>query len=606
MMKNLAEFLASIRERHPDERLGPEGKPDVCVSCGESLAGSELYEHYRVCPSCHFNFTIGARERIGWLVDAGSFHETHRALISIDPLSFSGQTAYRQRIYEEQRRTGLTDAIVTGTATIHGRPFVLAVIDFRFLGGSIGCVVGEKLTLALELGARKKLPVVLVVASGGTRMQEGLLSLAQVAKSAAATERLGAAHVPLIALLANPTIGAAYAGFASLSDIILAEPGAIVGYATTRAVEQSSGGHLPQGAHTAESHLEHGLIDQIVDRRHQRDFLSALLDMLASNYRLMATGVAPRATTPAPSVPAWNTVQLARHEQRPTALDYIGRMATSFIEVHGDRMQSDDPAVVCGLGQLGGETVVFLGQQRRLDGGKYRPIGPEGFRKARRAMLLAAKLRLPLISLIDAPGAATSLQAEEHGLGNAIAQCLATASSLPVPVISVVIGEGRSEAAMAFGIANRLLMMEHAILTPVSPESAASILYRDPGRAEAAASALRLTAADCANLGVVDAIIPEPVGGAHTDHDEAARELKASLLRELTQIQMEKPSSLIKSRYRKLRGMGQYSNYIGVTVAREVSELGGAVGRRASAIVSRIRRQPEIHAQNSDERLLIP
>lgn len=603
-MKNLAELLASLRERHPADRPVAD-ETGACIDCGASLTGSELYERYRVCPRCSFHYTISADERIALLVDSGSFRETQRALISIDPLSFSGQTAYRRRFFEEQRRTGLTDAIVTGTATIRGRRLVLAVIDFRFLGGSIGCVVGEKLTQALEAGARKKLPVVVVVASGGTRMQEGLLSLAQVAKTAAAAERLGAAHVPLISILTNPTIGAAYAGFASLGDIILAEPGAIVGYATTRALEQSEGGHLPSGAHTAESHVAHGLIDQIVDRMHQRDFLAALLELLASRYRLTATG-APAAPPAVQAAPAWNTVQLARHAQRPSALEYIGRMTTTFIELHGDRVLGDDPSVVCGLGQLGGETVMLLGQERHHGEAHSGMIGPEGFRKARRAMLLAAKLRLPLISLIDTSGAAVDLRAEERGLGSAMAHCMATAAGLPAPTIAAVIGEGGSEAAMAFGIANRLLMLENAIFTPVSPESAASILYRDEKRAEAAASALRLTATDCARLEIVDAVVPEPVGGAHQDHEAAARQLKSALLRELTQIQSESPRDLMKARYRKLRGMGRYSNYIGVTVVREVSEFGGAVGRRASALVSRLRRQGDLQPKSNDEKLLVP
>ena len=602
-MKNLADFLTSRHERHPEDAVEGDAS-QTCIACDAILAGSDLYSRYRVCPSCGFHYTIGARERIALLVDDGSFHETNRSLTSIDPISFSGQTSYRQRVYDEQRRTGLIDAIVTGTATIGSRALVLAVIDFRFFGGSIGCVVGEKLAQAFELGARKKLPVLVVVASGGTRMQEGLLSLAQVAKVAAAAERLGAEHAPLISLLTNPSIGAAYASFVGQSDIILAEPGAIVGYATTRAVEEASGGTLPPGAHTAESHVAHGLIDQIVDRSHQRDFLSSLLDMLASHYRLTAIGNLPALASVVAPAPPWNTVQIARHEQRPSALEYIGRMSTSFIELHGDRTYGDDDAVVCGLGQLGGETVIFLGQERRHGNHRDGAIEPEGFRKARRAMLLAAKLRLPLISLIDTPGAAMDLQAEERGLGQGIAGCLAAATALPVPSIAVVIGEGGSEAALAFSVANRLLMMENAIFAPMSPESAASILYRDADKAEIAAGALRLTAADCLALGVIDGIIPEPLGGAHRDHEEAARALKAALLRELAQIQGEQPRNLVKHRYRKLRATGEYSNYLGAAVAREVSSFGEAIHRSLGSVAGRVRRRGR--SPSGDESLLIP
>lgn len=604
-MKSLTGLLSSRREPHPDEPIDG-GDGSTCVACGADLTDSEIYERFSVCPTCRFHYTIGARERIALLTDGASFRETHRSLTSIDPLSFSGQASYRHRVYEEERRTGLIDAIITGTGTIQGRQLVLAVIDFRFFGGSIGCVVGEKLTRAFELAAHKKLPVLVVVASSGTRMQEGLLALGQVAKTAAAAVRLAAAHVPLISLLANPTIGAAYAGFANLSDVILAEPGAILGYATTRAMEEASGGPLPPEAHTAESHLAHGLIDQIIDRGHQRDFLAALLDMLATRYRLTASGEQPHAAASDSSVPPWNKVQLARHEQRPTALEYIGYMSTSFIDLHGDRQHGDDAAVVYGLGLLGSDAVVFLGQERRHEHAHGGAVRPEGFRKAHRAMQLAAKLNLPLISLIDTPGAALDLQAEEHGLGNAIAACLATAAALPAPSIAVVIGEGGSEAALAFGIANRLLMMENAIFTPVSPETAASILYRDRGRAETAAQALRLTAADCLALGIVDEIIHEPAGGAHQDHEEAARLLKSALLRELTQLQAEPAKALLKQRYRKLRGIGQYSSYLSAALAREMSGFGEAVGQLGTAIRSRLRRPGRSRKPDSDESLLVP
>jgi acyl-CoA carboxylase subunit beta len=604
-MKNLGELFSPLRERHLGEPVD-DADGDLCIACGAGLGGTEMYEHYRVCPWCGFHYTISARERVALLADAGSFHETHRSLTSIDPISFSGQASYRQRVYEEERRTGLIDAIITGSASVQGHPLVLAVIDFRFFGGSIGCVVGEKLTLAFELAARKKRPMLVVVASGGTRMQEGLLSLAQVAKSAAAAARLGPAGVPFVSLLANPTIGAAYAGFVNLSDIILAEPGAILGYATTRAVEEASGGPLPPEAHTAESHLAHGLIDQIVARIQQRDLLAVLLDMLASRYRLMAAADQQPAPPRASSPPPWNTVQLARHAARPSAREYIQRMTSNFIELHGDRQHGDDAAVVCGLGQLDGETVVLLGQERHHADARDGMIRPEGFRKACRAMQLAAKLRLPLINLVDTPGAAMDLGAEEQGLGNALAACLATAATLPVPSLAAVIGEGGSEAALAFSVANRLLMMEHAIFTPVSPEVAASILYRDRGRAETAAQALRLTAGDCLALRIADGIIPEPATGAHQDHEEAARALKAALLRELSQIQTLPPKRLVQDRYRKLRAIGQYSNYLGAALAREMSGFGEAVGQLGTAIRARLRRPSENRLPESDESLLVP
>jgi acetyl-CoA carboxylase carboxyl transferase beta subunit/acetyl-CoA carboxylase carboxyl transferase alpha subunit len=603
-MKNLTDLFWGLRDHRAEDAGIDDGRLTNCLNCGADLAGSRDYSAFGVCPACRFHYTIGAQERIDLLCDPGSFRETHRNLISIDPLSFAGQASYRHRIRDEQRRTGLEDAIVTGTASIRGEPIVIAVIDFRFLGGSVGCVVGERLTLALELAARRKEPALVIVASGGVRIQEGLLSLVQVAKMVAAAERLAAAGLPLISLLANPTIGASYAGFVGLSDFIAAEPGAIVGYATTRALEQSSGGQLPHGAHTAEFQLEHGLIDRTIDRAQQRDFLAALLSMLVSSYRLTPMRNATRMPSPSESPAAWSQVQLARHQQRPTAHEYIGRMTTMFIELKGDRIEGDDPAVVCGIAQLGGESVIFIGQERLH--GRAATIGPEGFRKARRAMLLAQKLGLPVITLIDTAGAAVDVTAEQHGLGSAMANCLATASALSVPSVGVIIGEGGSEAALSLGVVNRLLMMEHAVFTPVSPEIAASILYRDAGRAEAAATALRLTAADCVRLGIVDGVIAEPVGGAHAAHEEASRELKQVILQELTDIQRETPRSLVNQRYRKLRKFGRYSNYFGERLRQQANSLGGAVRGRASAIAGKVRRAKRREGESSDEGMLIP
>ncbi|GAI28546.1 unnamed protein product [marine sediment metagenome] len=205
---------------------------------------------------------------------------------------------------------------------------------------------------------------------------------------------------------------------------------------------------------------------------------------------------------------------------------------------------------------------------------------PEGFRKAQRAMNLAAKFMLPIITLIDTPGAYPGLEAEERGMGSAIAQCLAQMSDLPTPIISVIIGEGGSEGALAFGVADRILMLENAIFSVIPPERAAVLLYRDASRAEEVAPALRLTAEDCKELGVVDVLVPEPKGGAHVAPDEAARQLKKFLLNELVQVQGISANRLIKARYAKFRGMGRYSSRISVAISKERDQLQEYISQR--------------------------
>ena len=566
------DFFERVRRK---EEKGGLAEVENCLHCGMDLSSSELFQRYGLCPGCRFHYILPAGERIELLADEGSFKEVNRSLASLDPLSFSGEASYKKRIFDAQKRTGLPEAVVTGLCQIEGNPTVLMVLDFGFLGGSMGCVVGEKVTLAFELALKRRLPVVAVVSSGGARVQEGVLSLMQMAKTAAAAKRLHSAGLPFICLLANPTTGEVYASFANLADIIIAEPSALVGFAPLRVVEQTEGRPLPEDAHTAESHLEHGMIDCVVERTRLRGLLSILLDLLCSQYRLTLRKKEIYPSLVTRGEPAWQSVQLARHQERPTSLDYIGRITSSFVELHGDRFYGDDGAVVCGLGDIGGEAVVIVAQERGHDGDE-RNRGrayPEGFRKAQRAMKLAAKFKLPLITLIDTPGAYPGLQAEERGVGNAIAHCLALMSDLPVPIISAIIGEGGSEGALALGVADSILMLENAIFSVVPPERAAVLLYRDVTKAEEVAPALRLTAHDCRELGVVDVLVPEPKGGAHTDPDEAARQLKRCLLNELIRIQNIHPRTLVKERYEKFRHMGRYSSRLSVAISKERAQI---------------------------------
>jgi acetyl-CoA carboxylase carboxyl transferase alpha subunit/acetyl-CoA carboxylase carboxyl transferase beta subunit len=570
--------LDEIQEEAPEE--------EICLFCGADLSESDLFHRYRVCPECRFHHSLSARERIALLADTGTFREANRFLTSLDPLSFSAREPYGERILEAQRRTGLTEAVITGVCTIGGNPTAIAVLDFGFLGGNMGGVVGEKIALAFELAIKRRLPIVTVVSSGGARVQEGILSLMQMAKSAAAAKRLRAQRLPYISVLTNPTSGEVYASFANLGDLIVAEPKALVGFAPLRVVEQVSGKPLPEGSHTAEYHFDHGMIDQVVDRAKLRQLLSILLDLMGSRYRLTVARKGRRYPPPEhPSEQAWQTVQLARHRERPTALDYISRITSSFVELHGDRHFGDDKAIVCGVAELSGEAVVIIGQERSQNEGR---AYPEGFRKAQRAMRLAAKFEMPVMTLIDTPGAYAGIDAEDRGVGQAIASTLALMSDLPTPTVSVIIGQGGSEGALALGVSDRIMMMENATFSVISPEDAASIIYRDPQKAEEIATALKLTALDCKDLGVVDTVIPEPEGGAHMDPDEAARLLKGAVIRELLEIQQVPLAKLVKNRYKKYRRMGEYSSYFRAAISKEVSDLQELLQRGVSKIRRRL------------------
>lgn len=260
---------------------------------------------------------------------------------------------------------------------------------------------------------------------------------------------------------------------------------------------------------------------------------------------------------------AWGKTELARHPQRPQTLDYIDRLFTDFSEIHGDRTFGDDPAIVCGMARFHGEEVLVIGTQKGRDMKQrvYRNFGtphPEGYRKALRIMQVAEKFGRPIISLVDTDGAYPGIHAEERGQAEAIAHNLREMARLEVPIIATVIGVGGSGGALAIAVADRVLMMENSIYSVISPEGCAAIMWRDATKKELAAEAMRITATDLRELGVIDDIIPEPEGGAHRDHEAAANLLDASLQKHLSGLKKTPASDLIVSRYNKFRNMSQF------------------------------------------------
>lgn len=575
-MRNLADFLVHLFRHDGDlERIYVSAVQDRCLLCEESISESPAYLTYRVCPYCRFHYTLSARQRIELLADKGSFKESHKYLRSVDPLSFSKKGAYGKLLSQDQNRTGLTEAAVTGRCRIDGTETMLVVLDFGFMGGSMGSVVGEKVATALETAARRNLPVVALVTGGGVRIQEGVLSLMQMAKTVTAANRLRDENLPFIVVLANPSTGQAYASFANLADIILAEPGSLIGLSPMRTLQQTSKIPLPLDAHTAEAHVSHGLLDNVVDREALQSRLAILLKILTNqsmgkgNHNQLL-----KSATEEVDVEPWEAVKIARHDERPLAMAYIRAMLDPFIELRGDRLSSDDRSIVCGVGFLCGDPVAIIGQQRRpgLEGERYH-VYPDGLRKAQRVIKLASRFKLPLITLIDTQGADPGLEAEEQGVGNAIATTLSLMVGAPTPIVSVIIGEAGSEGALALGLSDRILMQQYAVYSPISLNHTLGGTYHDHLLDREAAEALMLTSRDCVELGIADQIVPEPKGGSHTDVKEAASLLLAAVYKQLTALSKLSESKLLKRRYQKFRRMGERSTYSQEAMNREVELL---------------------------------
>jgi acetyl-CoA carboxylase carboxyl transferase subunit beta len=280
--------MAAWFKRTPQETQGSPKKVVIaeglwikCESCKEIMYRAEVDKAGRVCPKCHYPFRINARERIALLSDPGSFEEYQASLASIDPLGFKDTKRYRDRIRTAKQKTSMQEAVMTGLARIGGYPTMLCVFEFAFLGGSMGSAVGEKLTRSIEMAIDKQVPVIIVSASGGARMQEGILSLMQMAKTSAALQRLAEARLPYLSVLTDPTTGGVTASFAMLGDVNLAEPRALIGFAGPRVIAETIRQPLPEGFQRAEFLLEHGQLDLIVERRELKDTLRRLLAFFA-------------------------------------------------------------------------------------------------------------------------------------------------------------------------------------------------------------------------------------------------------------------------------------------------------------------------------------
>ncbi|GIG91751.1 acetyl-CoA carboxylase, carboxyltransferase subunit beta [Plantactinospora endophytica] len=545
----------------------PDGVWRPCPRCAALLHRDRLARALHTCPECGHHLPLRADDRIALLVDPDSFVEYDADLAGTDPLEFTDRMPYPERLARARAKTGRAEGAVLGLATIGGHRVALVVLDFAFLGGSMGSVVGEKVARAAETALDHGVPLVAVSASGGARMQEGVLSLLQMAKTAAAIRLLRDAGVPFVSVLTDPVYGGVAASFASLGDVIVAEEGTRAGFAGPRVIEQTIRQPLPAGFQTARFLHEHGHVDLVVRRAELRGVLARLVGFCAAAGTSAGTPSAVTGRRPARgaghddrperSVDAWTAVGRARAADRPTVREHIDRIFGDFVELHGDRWERDDPAIVGGLARLDGAPVVVVGHAKGRDtrenvANNFGMPHPAGYRKVMRLFELAQRWGVPVVTLVDTPGAYPGLAAEEGNQSAAIAETLALAAGLRTPVVAVITGEGGSGGALALAVADRLLIQENGVFSVISPEGCAAILFGDAGQAPVAARALRLRAEDLARLGLVDEILPEPPGDP-ARAAELIAEAVGRLLRQLAGVPVEE---LLAARYRRLRGYG--------------------------------------------------
>ena len=510
MFKKNRKSYIPLKSERPEV---PEGLLKKCNKCGAAILTEEVKSAGYICPKCQGYFRVHAYERIRMTVDEDSFEEWEKDMEFVNPLEFKG---YEEKVKSLKEKTGLSEAVVTGKASIEGNPAVIAVCDGRFLMASMGQVVGEKITRAVERATKEQLPVIIFACSGGARMQEGIVSLMQMAKTAAALKRHSDAGLLYVSVLTDPTTGGVTASFAMLGDVILAEPKALIGFAGPRVIEQTIGEKLPKGFQRSEFLLEHGFIDRIVERKEMRTVLGNILQMhhIAQNPVIQKpVQTVEKERQSVQEKDAWERVTISRKNDRPVGQDYIRILFSDFLEFHGDRCYGDDTAIIGGIARFAGIPVTVIAKGKSTKENVAHHFGmpsPEGYRKALRLMKQAEKFKRPILLFVDTPGAFCGIEAEERGQGEAIARNLFEMSSMKVPVLSVVIGEGGSGGALALAVADEVWMLENAIYSVLSPEGFASILWKDSKRASEAAEVMKLTAADLKKLGVIEAVIAEP------------------------------------------------------------------------------------------------
>lgn len=538
-----------------------------CEACGRLVYYKDYRNNHYVCPRCGRAFIMTPKQRFNLLFDT-IYWDTYNLPVSTDdPLKFVDRITYQDRLSEAREETGYNDAVATADGKIDGINTTVCVMNGDFMMGSMGRAAGDAIVASIEHAIELKNPFVMVTCSGGARMQENILSLMQMARTTVAVNKLHENKLPYIVILTDPTFGGVTASFAMLGDIHIAESGARIGFAGRRVIEQNIHEKLPSNFQTADYLYEHGMVDMVVPRSELKDSLARVLRVLTKQpgEPKVIDVKTPKNDNSKKSrdmgkTPEYDKVLLARNENRPHFLDYISGIVSDWSYLAGDRYFGEDAAMCGGIGYWYGIPAVVIGQEkgRTIETRQKHRFGmpnPEGYRKAQRLMRLAEKFNLPLISLFDTAGAFAGGAAEERGQSQAVASTIALGLKIKTPFVAVNVGEGGSGGAIAIGTGDKVMMLENAIYSVIAPESCASILWKDNKYKAQAATALKLTARDMASLNVIDKIIAEPAGGAHTDWQTTMELLAKSVADAIKELQEMPVDELVPNRTKKFLAM---------------------------------------------------
>jgi acyl-CoA carboxylase subunit beta len=488
---------------------------------------------------------IGTDQLRDAVLDEGSFVSWDSA-----PLTILISDSYADELAEARAASGHDESVLTGEGRVFGRRVAVVVCEFDFLAGSIGVAAAERITAAVERATAERLPLLASPSSGGTRMQEGTVAFLQMVKIAAAVTLHKRAHLPYLVYLRHPTTGGVFASWGSLGHVTFAQPGALIGFLGPRVYEQLYGEPFPAGVQTAENLQRHGVIDAVVPLEELRGILDRALTVVADEAGQPPGRPRPE---PLPDIPAWDSVLASRRPDRPGVAHLLRHGCTDQVLLSGTG-QGDAATMLLALARFDGQPAVLLGQQRRV-GGVDGAVGPAALREARRGMLLAAGLRLPLVLVIDTAGPALSAEAEEGGLAGEIANCLAELVTLDTPTVSVLLGQGSGGPALAMVPADRVLAALHGWLAPLPPEGASAIVFRDTAHAPELSAAQGVRSVDLRASGIVDTVVPEHPDAADEPVEFSTR-LSAAIAVELSALRAMADSDRMATRLRRYRNVG--------------------------------------------------
>ncbi len=460
---------------------------------------------------------------------------------------------YAVELAAARARTGLDEAVVTGAGLLRGIRVAVMVCEFGFLAGSIGIDAAARLTLAVERATRERLPLLAAPVSGGTRMQEGTLAFVQMIKISAAIARHKAAALPYLVYMRHPTTGGVLSSWGSLGHVTVAEPHALLGFLGPRVFEVLYGQPFPPDVQTSENLFAHGLIDAVVPPDEIADVVARALAVLSARPHAVPPPE-PAEQERIPDVDAWESITRSRRPDRPGVRRLLRHAATDVLPLNGTGQGEADPGLLIALARFGEAPCVLLGQDRRGQT-KDRPLGPGALREARRGMRLAAELQLPLLSIIDTPGAALSVEAEQGGLAGEIARCLADLVSLAAPTLTVLLGQGTGGVALALLPADRVLAAQHGWLSPLPPEGASAILFRSAARAGDMARSQGVRSVALLADGIVDRIVPE-LPDAADEAESFCERLGTAVERELLLLSAASVPDLMCARADRYRRLG--------------------------------------------------